>query len=260
MVVVVPYDPAWPAQFAAVRADLVAALDAAGARYLAIEHVGSTSVPGLWAKPQLDIDVVVADDGHGVIVPPPAASPTAQADGGSGATRHAWSTAGQGDDDAGAGAGPSALGAAIAALEAAGYENRGELGVAQRHRMRAPRDPRDPAAHAPARNVYVVVDGSIALRNHVGVRDVLRRDAALRDEYAAVQLALVGRAQSGGGGAERRGLGVGEYLAGRNEVVQRILERAGLGEEERRAVLEANRAMAERLMERAARAESGAGK
>ena len=28
---------------------------------LAIEHVGSTSVPGLWAKPLIDVDLTVAD-------------------------------------------------------------------------------------------------------------------------------------------------------------------------------------------------------
>jgi GrpB-like predicted nucleotidyltransferase (UPF0157 family) len=56
--VVVEYDPAWPAQFERLRARLVAAL---GPRALAVEHVGSTSVPGLAAKPVIDVDLVVAD-------------------------------------------------------------------------------------------------------------------------------------------------------------------------------------------------------
>ena len=38
-------------------------LDALGERVLSIEHVGSTSVPGLWAKPVIDVDVTVADSG-----------------------------------------------------------------------------------------------------------------------------------------------------------------------------------------------------
>jgi GrpB-like predicted nucleotidyltransferase (UPF0157 family) len=54
---VVPYDPAWPARFERVRAMLAPAL---GEVAVAIEHVGSTSVPGLAAKPIIDIDVVVA--------------------------------------------------------------------------------------------------------------------------------------------------------------------------------------------------------
>ena len=55
-VLVTPYDPAWVLAFAAIRQELTAAL---GPLALAIEHVGSTAVPGLWAKPILDIDVVI---------------------------------------------------------------------------------------------------------------------------------------------------------------------------------------------------------
>ena len=54
---VVDWSPAWAEQFEAVAAVLREALhDVASAR---VEHVGSTSVPGLAAKPILDIDVVV---------------------------------------------------------------------------------------------------------------------------------------------------------------------------------------------------------
>ena len=55
---VVPYDPAWPDAFAAWRDRLAAALGPATRR---IEHVGSTAVPGLAAKPVIDIQVGVAD-------------------------------------------------------------------------------------------------------------------------------------------------------------------------------------------------------
>ena len=55
---VVEYDEGWPADY-----DLVAARirDALGDRVLEIHHVGSTSVPGLPAKPVIDVDLVVAD-------------------------------------------------------------------------------------------------------------------------------------------------------------------------------------------------------
>ena len=56
---VVPYDPLWPTRFERTRSDLVTALAAVPIR--AIEHIGSTSVPALDAKPVLDIDVVVED-------------------------------------------------------------------------------------------------------------------------------------------------------------------------------------------------------
>ena len=53
----VEYDPSWPAQFEAARRDLVEAL---GSLVVAVHHIGSTSVPGLAAKPTIDIAVVVA--------------------------------------------------------------------------------------------------------------------------------------------------------------------------------------------------------
>jgi GrpB-like predicted nucleotidyltransferase (UPF0157 family) len=56
-VTVVDYDPAWPVQFLDLRARILPAL---GGVALAVEHVGSTAVPGLAAKPIIDLDVVVA--------------------------------------------------------------------------------------------------------------------------------------------------------------------------------------------------------
>jgi len=55
---VVEYDPAWPAVFERWRKRIAAALGPAALR---IEHVGSTSVPGLAAKPTVDIQVSVRD-------------------------------------------------------------------------------------------------------------------------------------------------------------------------------------------------------
>jgi len=57
-IVIVDYDPRWPEQFQQHAGILSLAL---GGKALAIEHVGSTSVPGLAAKPIIDIDVVVED-------------------------------------------------------------------------------------------------------------------------------------------------------------------------------------------------------
>jgi GrpB-like predicted nucleotidyltransferase (UPF0157 family) len=51
------YDPRWPAIFAALRARIA---DALGSLAQRIEHVGSTAVPGLPAKPIIDMDVVIA--------------------------------------------------------------------------------------------------------------------------------------------------------------------------------------------------------
>ncbi|CEN59454.1 Putative GrpB domain protein (AFU_orthologue; AFUA_1G01530) [Aspergillus calidoustus] len=55
---IVEPDPTWPAAFARIEARIKAALPQDG---LYVQHVGSTSVPGLPAKAVIDIDVVVPD-------------------------------------------------------------------------------------------------------------------------------------------------------------------------------------------------------
>jgi GrpB-like predicted nucleotidyltransferase (UPF0157 family) len=55
-IAVLPYDPNWAAEFERIRAHVAPALSGLA---ISIEHVGSTSVSGLWAKPILDIDVSI---------------------------------------------------------------------------------------------------------------------------------------------------------------------------------------------------------
>ena len=57
-VVVLPYDEQWKQDFLKIKAELASAL---GKLAIGIEHVGSTSVQGLSAKPIIDIDVVIKD-------------------------------------------------------------------------------------------------------------------------------------------------------------------------------------------------------
>ncbi|WP_307853909.1 GrpB family protein [Nocardioides palaemonis] len=160
---VVDWSPRWAEQFGAVAAVLHDALaDVASAR---VEHVGSTSVPGLAAKPILDVDVVV--------------------------------------DAADASA-------AVAALESVGYVHRGDLGVAGREAFHAPDDD-------PRRHVYVCTDGTANVRNHLAVRDVLRRDPDLREAYGSVKRAL----------AADPDMDIDTYLAGKSAVLQQVLEASG---------------------------------
>jgi GrpB-like predicted nucleotidyltransferase (UPF0157 family) len=58
---IVDYDPHWPTALGELSAVIAAAL---GALAVAIEHVGSTAVPGLPAKPILDFDVVIESSEH----------------------------------------------------------------------------------------------------------------------------------------------------------------------------------------------------
>ncbi|MGR9296580.1 GrpB family protein [Rhizobium leguminosarum] len=56
----VPHDPQWPQAFQRIRDRLLTLLPQA----LSIDHIGSTSIPGMTAKPLIDIDIVLPDLGH----------------------------------------------------------------------------------------------------------------------------------------------------------------------------------------------------
>ncbi len=173
---VVAYCALWPAQFAVLAGHLRGVL--AGLPHVRVEHVGSTSVPGLAAKPVLDIDVVV--DGADVAT-------------------------------------------AVAALQQVGYVHRGDLGVTGREAFVAPDDD-------PRRHVYVCREGTLHLRNHLAVREVLRRREDLREEYGAVKVAL----------AADPTMEIDAYLARKSDVLQKVLAESDLSAEERRLIRELN--------------------
>jgi len=60
-ITLVEYDPAWPTLYSREAQRIRAAL---GPRALQVEHIGSTSIPGLIAKPIIDILLVVADSSN----------------------------------------------------------------------------------------------------------------------------------------------------------------------------------------------------
>jgi GrpB-like predicted nucleotidyltransferase (UPF0157 family) len=140
---------------------------------MAIEHVGSTSVPGLAGKPIIDCDIVVAEED---------------------------------------------VAAASKTLVDLGFRPLGELGIPLRWAFKEP-------GRLAGTNTYVIVDGCLSLRNHLAVRDVLRSDPVLRNEYAAVKRRV------GASAAD-----IDEYGRGKNAIVQRILAAAELTEAERASI------------------------
>jgi len=56
VIIVVPYDPRWKSKFQIIKEHLDKAL---GSSIIEIEHVTSTSVEGLYAKPIIDIDIII---------------------------------------------------------------------------------------------------------------------------------------------------------------------------------------------------------
>jgi GrpB-like predicted nucleotidyltransferase (UPF0157 family) len=173
VVLVVEYNPAWPRRFEQLRQEYARALAAAEVPVVSIEHVGSTAVPGLAAKPVIDCDIVVA--------------------------------------------GPD-VAAASQALAGLGFTPLGELGIPLRWAFK------EPARLAPT-NTYVVVKDSLSLRNHIAVRDLLRADPDLRDQYAAVKRKVGAVAAN-----------IDDYGRGKNAMVQQILAAAGLTAGERASI------------------------
>ena len=57
-VIVAPYDVAWKSAFEDIKIEIESAL---GDLIIGIEHVGSTSVEGMSAKPCIDVDVIIKD-------------------------------------------------------------------------------------------------------------------------------------------------------------------------------------------------------
>lgn len=170
---VADYDRAWPARFEALRREYSVALERACVIVVAIEHVGSTSVPGLAGKPIIDCDIVVASD---QVAP------------------------------------------ASATLTALGFRPLGELGIDQRWAFKEP-------TRLAGTNTYVTVEGCVALRNHLGVRDVLCADPELRDRYGMLKKRIGASAAN-----------IEEYGRGKNAMLQEILQAAGLTDSERTSI------------------------
>jgi GrpB-like predicted nucleotidyltransferase (UPF0157 family) len=159
-ILIADYDPEWPALFARLRSGIEPALEGIASR---IEHVGSTAVPGLAAKPIIDLDVVV----------------------------------------------PSVTDVplAIERLASLGYVHEGDLGIVGREALRAP-------AALPKHHLYVCVHGSAALANHLAVRDALRADPALAQEYGRLKRRL----------AREVGSDRARYVAGKTVFLRAILK------------------------------------
>ncbi len=175
--VVVDYDPGWADAFEQLRSHIWPVVHDVA---ISIEHVGSTAVPGLAAKPVVDISVVV---------PTAASVPTG-----------------------------------IARLANLGYVHRGNLGVADRDAFFAP-------GSLPSHHLYLCLADSLALRNHLAVRDYLRTHAEAAGEYGALKKQL----------AERFPHDIDGYVDGKTDTILAILRLTGFGADELETIAGINR-------------------
>jgi GrpB-like predicted nucleotidyltransferase (UPF0157 family) len=176
-IVVVEYDPDWPRVFEEIRLVIWPAVSDLAT---SVEHVGSTSVPGLAAKPVIDITVVVP---RVTDVP-----------------------------------------AAINRLAALGYVHRGNLGVEGREAFQAPDS-------MPRRHLYLCPSDSLALRNHLVVREHLRAHPEVARQYGELKKRLA--AQYPGD--------IDRYTEGKTDAIVRILDAAGFRADELETIERINR-------------------
>jgi GrpB-like predicted nucleotidyltransferase (UPF0157 family) len=162
-VVVEPYNPDWALQFSRIRGLIAPAVKGIA---IAIEHVGSTSVVGLAAKPTIDIDIIIPDRSY--------------------------------------------LSRVIVKLEEIGYKYCGDLGIRDRDAFRATQP-------IYRHNLYVCPQESAALKNHLCLRDSLRADSQLRDEYSELKCRL----------AIRFPQSIDDYIEGKTEFILGVLRRSG---------------------------------
>ena len=149
---VVAYDDRWPAQFEGIRQEVDHALsDFLHSDVYTIEHVGSTSVEGLAAKPIIDIDIVVP--AHYIMEATQAL------------TSHGYTYAYE----------PTGIDRMVFRYDKHKLDSGGS---------------RETEDGTPRRAVYLNKTDGAALANHLAMRKVLREDLALRTEYGMLKMTL----------------------------------------------------------------------
>ena len=175
-VVVRPYDPEWANQFLELKKIIwPEIMDFA----VSIEHVGSTSVLGLAAKPVIDMDIIIPD--------------------------------------------MSFLDKIIERLGRIGYEHRGNLGIVDRESFKS----KHPLIK---HNLYVCPQESIALKNHIFLRDTLRENHELRDEYSSLKKELALKFPDS----------IDDYVEGKTDFILKVLQMNGLSSDRLEDIRKAN--------------------
>lgn len=173
---VLDYDPEWPRIFLQLRDWIWPSVSDVA---VAIEHVGSTAVPGMPAKPVIDMDVVIASRTN--------------------------------------------LPSIVSRLGSLGYQHRGDLGIADREAFLAPRN-------QPAHHLYLCAENSLALKNHLAVRDYLRTHLSDAAVYSTLKKASAKRF-----GKERE-----RYVQAKTDFILSILERCEFSAKELDSIKRAN--------------------
>jgi GrpB-like predicted nucleotidyltransferase (UPF0157 family) len=212
------HDPDWARRFGCIRERALTALQGITTR---IEHVGSTSVPGLAAKPIIDMDAIIADES---LLPTAVAAlrPLGYAHRGELGIdgRHAFRYSGPTD-----GARTPFWRYFISNAKRSSFAETGSghTGTTLKNDSGS--------AGGGERNFYVCIDGADALKNHLVLRDHLRGHPEAVAEYSNLKARL----------AEQFPNDIDAYVDGKTDLIVRMLAEAGFGEKGLDAIEQANR-------------------
>jgi GrpB-like predicted nucleotidyltransferase (UPF0157 family) len=185
-IIVEDYNPKWAHAFNELRDALHKHINPD----LRIEHVGSTSVPGLAAKPIIDLDIVVAHQGEILDL--------------------------------------------IGQLEELGYIHQGNLGIEGREAFKRSIEdvPLLKEHHSKwfAHHLYVVLEDSLAFKNHMALKDYLMGHGDAVEEYSALKKAL----------AHKYPHDIDTYIAEKTPLIIRILKACDFTKEEIDSITKVN--------------------
>ncbi len=173
---VLDYDPRWPIQFDQLHSLLWPVVQDLAT---SIEHVGSTSVPGLAAKPVIDLDIIIPSK---EVLPP-----------------------------------------ITTRLASLGYVHRGNLGIEDRESYSIPELKR-------THRLYVCPAASLALENHLTLRDHLRSNPRDRDAYSQLKKKLATQFPND----------IDNYIAGKTDFILSILASKGIPKDQLDSIRKAN--------------------
>jgi len=183
-----PYNPNWKTEFENIRQVIETELGDLNPQ-IEIQHVGSTSISGLFAKPILDIDIIIENK--------------------------------------------NLLSDIARRLEKIGYKSKGEQGIAGRFAFR------QTSGFTPltatknkwqSHHLYVCYADSLALKNHILFRDILRKDKDLSEKYSELKKSLTDNLK----------ITREEYTTRKTDFIISVLATAGLNEKELEDITNAN--------------------
>lgn len=166
-IIVEPYNRSWPEEFERIQAEILPSIRDC---IISFEHVGSTSVPGLWAKPIIDIDIII---GEGI------------------------------------------LPIIIERLAALAYDHRGDLGIRGREAFGYQEEAK---AHLMKHHLYVCHKDNAELKQHLALRDFLRKNPGYRDKYSRIKIEM----------AQKYPHDIEGYIKGKEPIIMELYQLCGL--------------------------------